>query len=78
MSAEKPPIVRVFLTRDDLVALGIEVSNSTLLRWERDGRFPRRARFAGTTVAWPYDLVMTWCAERISERERFAYEEVGR
>ena len=34
-------------TRADLKRLGIIVSNSTLLRWEARGRFPRRVRLAG-------------------------------
>ncbi|MDC1198834.1 AlpA family phage regulatory protein [bacterium] len=63
----------IFLNRADLAALGIKVSNSTLLRWEQAGRFPRRARFGGTMVAWPRHLVMQWCEDRIAERERFHY-----
>ena len=38
--------------RADLARFGIKVSNSTLLRWEAAGRFPRRIRMAGTSVAW--------------------------
>lgn len=63
----------IFLTRTDLKNLGIEVSNSTLIRWEQAGRFPKRARLGGTTVAWPRDLVLKWCEERIKEREKFVY-----
>ena len=66
---------QIFLSRADLKALGITVSNSSLLRWEAAGRFPRRVRLAGTTVAWPYRDVMTWCEERIAERGRFTYAE---
>lgn len=66
----------VFLTRADLVALGIKVSATTLLRWEQAGRFPRRARLGGTTVAWPRDLIMQWCEDRIAERDRFVYAEI--
>ncbi len=43
---------KALATRADLKRLGITVSNSTLLRWEARGRFPRRARLAGTSVAW--------------------------
>ncbi|MEP3632205.1 MAG: AlpA family phage regulatory protein [Shimia thalassica] len=43
---------KVLATRADLRRLGITVSNSTLLRWEARGRFPRRARLAGTSVTW--------------------------
>jgi prophage regulatory protein len=60
---------RIFLTRRDLKAMGVGVSNTTLLRWEELGRFPRRVRFSNTTVAWPRELVMDWCEERIAERD---------
>ena len=63
----------IFLTRRDLRGLGIAVSNSTLLRWEQKDRFPKRARLGGTTVAWPRDLVLAWCNERIAERDKFVY-----
>lgn len=61
---------RIFLTRCDLKAIGVGVSNSTLLRWEELGRFPRRVRFSNIVVAWPRGLVMEWCEARISEREK--------
>lgn len=73
MASPEPEAQKVFLTRADLKALGIQVSNSTLHRWERAGRFPRRARLGGTTVAWPRDLVRKWCAERIAEADDFVY-----
>ncbi|MEM6382002.1 MAG: AlpA family phage regulatory protein [Pseudomonadota bacterium] len=65
----------VFLTRKDLKDLGIKVSASTLIRWEIAGRFPKRARLGGTTVAWPRDLILQWCEDRISERDKFVYAE---
>lgn len=43
---------QIVLNRSDLKRLGIRVSNSSLLRWEHAGRFPRRIRMAGTSVAW--------------------------
>ncbi len=43
---------KTLATRADLKRLGINVSNTTLLRWEARGRFPRRIRMAGTSVAW--------------------------
>ena len=46
--------------------LGIQVSNTTLIRWERDGRFPRRVRLAHTSVAWRVDEIEAWlqsCAD---------------
>ncbi len=44
---------KLLLTRSDLKRLGITVSNTTILRWESLGRFPRRLRLGGgTRVAW--------------------------
>ncbi len=68
---------KIFITRADLKTLGINVSNSTLLRWEQVGRFPRRVRLGGTTVAWPRDLIMQWCEDRIAERDRFVYADIS-
>ncbi|WP_422372626.1 helix-turn-helix transcriptional regulator [Hoeflea sp.] len=66
---------KVLLTRSDLKALGIAVSNSSLLRWELAGRFPRRIRMAGTTVAWLKGEVDDWLNARAEERKRHVYAE---
>jgi prophage regulatory protein len=59
---------RIILNRSDLKRLGIMVSNSSLLRWEHLGRFPRRIRMAGTSVAWLKSEVDGWLSERAAER----------
>ena len=64
---------QVLLSRSDLKTLGIIVSNSSLLRWEKLGRFPRRIRMAGTTVAWLKSEVDDWFEERADERKRHVY-----
>ncbi len=38
--------------RSDLRRRGIKISNSTLLRLEALGRFPRRVRIGAHSVAW--------------------------
>lgn len=43
---------KLLLVRKDLVRLGINVSNSTMLRWEAAGRFPKRIRVGDQSVAW--------------------------
>ena len=60
-------------TRDDLKRFGISVSNTTLLRWEARGRFPRRIRLAGTSVAWILSEIEDWLAERAAERSHTHY-----
>lgn len=66
---------KVLLSRNDLKALGITVSNSSLLRWEQLGRFPRRIRMAGTTVAWLKCEVDDWLYARADERKHHVYAE---
>lgn len=66
---------KVLLSRTDLRALGITVSNSSLLRWEFAGRFPRRIRMAGTSVAWLKAEVDAWFQARAEERKRHVYAE---
>ncbi|MDF1735106.1 MAG: AlpA family phage regulatory protein [Minwuia sp.] len=64
---------KTLATRTDLKCLGINVSNTTLLRWEARGRFPRRIRMGGTSVAWFLPEIEDWLAERASERARTHY-----
>ena len=60
-------------TRADLKRMGIKVSNTTKLRWEKQGRFPRRIKMGGTTVAWFMSEIEEWLAERAAERARTHY-----
>ena len=59
--------------RADLARLGIKVSNSTLLRWEKCRRFPRRIRMAGTSVAWLMPELEEWLSDRAAERVSHHY-----
>ena len=64
---------KLLLSRSDLKQLGVTVSNCSLLRWESQGRFPRRIRMAGTTVAWASDEVLDWYRKRLNERTQHHY-----
>lgn len=64
---------QIVLNRTDLKHLGIRVSNSSLLRWEHAGRFPRRIRMAGTSVAWLKSEIEAWISERAVERANHHY-----
>lgn len=66
---------QIILGREDLRKMGIRVSNSSLLRWEQLGRFPRRIRMAGTSVAWLKTEVDAWFEARSEERKRHVYAE---
>jgi prophage regulatory protein len=61
------------LTRSDLKRMGIKVSNTSLLRWEALGRFPRRIRMAGCSVAWLATEIDQWIDERRAERSHHHY-----
>ncbi|MDX8353956.1 helix-turn-helix transcriptional regulator [Cognatiyoonia sp. IB215182] len=60
-------------TRADLKRMGITLSNTTLLRLEARGRFPRRIRIGGTSVAWLMSELNVWLSERAEERARTHY-----
>jgi predicted DNA-binding transcriptional regulator AlpA len=64
---------QLLYTRADLKRLGITVSNTSLLRWEATGRFPRRIRMAGTSIAWIAAEVTAWLAARAEERASTHY-----
>ncbi len=66
---------KTLAARADLKRLGIHVSNTTLLRWEARGRFPRRIRMAGTRVAWFSHEIEVWLVERSDERTHTHYAE---
>lgn len=43
---------KILLTRGDLPRLGLNLSNSTMLRMEAVGQFPKRVRIGAHSVAW--------------------------
>lgn len=59
---------KALMNRADIKAFGIWQSNSTLLRLEQSGRFPRRIRIGGTSVCWDRAEIMRWLEERRAER----------
>jgi len=68
-------IQKLVLTRADLKQLGINISNTTLLRWERLDRFPRRLRLAGTTVRWLSSDIHEWLKKLDDARSSHVYVE---
>lgn len=51
------PNTKILLTRGDLPRLGIHLSNTTMLRLEATGHFPKRVRLGARSVAWLRDEV---------------------
>lgn len=68
-SVRKVDIGTVLYTRADLRRRGIMVSNSTLLRLEAAGRFPKRVRIGDHSVAWSGSEIDAHIRQLISERE---------
>lgn len=64
---------RLLLTRADLKALGIEQSNSSLLRAESRKAFPRRVRLSAAKVCWDRQEVLEWIEARKAERADWHY-----
>lgn len=52
--------------------IGIAKSKKTLLRWEKDGCFPKRVWLGGATKAWPAPEVRKWCKARREGRRYVA------
>jgi prophage regulatory protein len=46
------PARRLLYSREHLARIGVPQSNSTLLRWEAAGKFPKRVRIGDQSVAW--------------------------
>ena len=59
---------RLVLTREDLARLGINISNTTLLRLEASGSVPKRLRI-GNTVTWLAAEVREYISGLAAERE---------
>jgi predicted DNA-binding transcriptional regulator AlpA len=58
----------VLLSRHDLRALGIAVSNPTLLLWEAECKFPKRLTLSPARVAWLQHEVLAWIESKAAER----------
>ena len=62
-----------FLDYEAVIAvIGVKVSKKTLLRWEKDGCFPKRVWLGGATKAWSALDVREWCEARREGRRYIA------
>ena len=62
-----------FLDYEAVIAvIGVKVSKKTLLRWGKDGCFPKRVWLGGATKAWPASEVRKWCEARREGRRYIA------
>lgn len=68
---------KILLSRDDLKQLGIWQSNSTLIRLEQAGRFPKRIRLSGACVCWDRKEIMDFIQARKAERASWSYADAS-
>lgn len=54
----------------ELPGIGLPQSNQTLLRWEREDKFPRRVTLPSGRVAWVAEEVDAWLDRLASNREQ--------
>lgn len=52
--------------RQPEVLARVGVSWVTLVRWEKEGLFPKRRRLGRNTVAWVEGEIEDWCANRVA------------
>ena len=45
------------------------LSDPTIYRLEKQGRFPQRIKLGGNSVAWIEAEIMDWIADKAAERE---------
>lgn len=57
-----------FLRKRDVTAR-IGVTGTTLYRWERDGKFPKRRKIGKQAIAWVEAEIDEWCANRPASSE---------
>lgn len=60
---------KILLTREDLSRLGLNISNTTMLRLEATGRFPKRVRIGAHSVAWLAAEIHAHIAALAADRE---------
>jgi len=61
---------RLLVSKKELKeVLGIPYSPAHIARLEEAGRFPQRIRLGQCRVAWYYDEVCEWVAQRAAQRE---------
>lgn len=68
--SEKAVGGRLLYSREHLPRLGINLSNSTMLRLEAVGQFPKRVRIGAHTVAWLASEIHEHIAKLAAEREQ--------
>lgn len=72
MTNDMWPHGQQIVVRGELSRIGVKVTNSTLLRWEAEGRFPKRLRLGGHSVGWLRSEIDAYIAQLAAERGEVA------
>lgn len=59
---------RLLYVPDDLPRLGLSYANTTRLRWEAEGKFPKRVRLGGHSIAYIADEIDAYIARLAAAR----------
>ena len=62
VSPAAPALERLISRKETLILIGI--SNATLWRWIKAGRFPAPMKIGKKKVAWRSSVLATWIAQR--------------
>jgi prophage regulatory protein len=62
--SDLPPGMGIRFLRQPAVLARVGVTWITILRWEKQGRFPKRRKLGPNTVAWVEAEIEEWCASR--------------
>ena len=63
LSPAAPPALERLIGRKEVLIL-IGISNATLWRWIKAGRFPAPMKIGKKKVAWRSSVLATWIAQR--------------
>ena len=61
---------RLLVSKKELKALGIPYSFQHIARLEKAGQFPKRVQLGPCRVAWCYQEVCDWVANKVALRDR--------
>lgn len=70
-NAENTKPEKLLITRKELKEMGIYASNTTLLRWDAAGEFPKRVRMSRTSIAWLLAEIIEWLNDKAGERAQY-------
>lgn len=63
---------RLLYPPEDLPRLGLSYANTTRLRWEAEGKFPKRVRLGERSIAYIADEIDAYIAQLAASRGEVA------